>query len=64
MTAERRWFLEILTLSSVIVAQPVLDVFGRSPETFVFNDAGRLEIVLFALLVTLVPSVGLWAISA
>ena len=53
--------LEILALTGFAVAQPVLDVFGRSPETFVFRGAGPVEVVGFALLVTAVPPVALWA---
>jgi hypothetical protein len=55
--------LEILTLTSFIVAQPVLEVFGESPETFIFRGASRLDMGLFALFVTLEPTVILWALG-
>jgi Sulfatase len=53
--AELRYFLEILALTGFVVAQPVLDVFGRSPETFLFQGADRGDIVGFALVVGLAP---------
>lgn len=61
---ELKSFLEILTLTGFIVAQPVLDVFGKSPETFVFRGAGRTEVVLFAVLVTVIPAGVLWIAGA
>lgn len=52
---ELRYFIEIVALTGFVVAQPVLDVFGRSPETFVFRGADRGDIVLFAAIVVAVP---------
>ncbi|MGQ0803374.1 MAG: sulfatase-like hydrolase/transferase [Actinomycetota bacterium] len=52
---EGGYFLEILALTAFAFAQPLLDVFGRSPETFVFRDAGPRDIVLFAMVLCLVP---------
>ena len=52
---EGGYFLEILALTAFAFAQPLLDVFGRSPETFVFRGAGPRDIVLFALVLGLVP---------
>ncbi len=52
---EGGYFLEILALTSFAFAQPLLDVFGRSPETFVFRSAGPRDIVLFAAVLCLVP---------
>ena len=57
---ERRFFLEILTLTSFAIAQPILDVFGKSPETFLFTRSGRSQIALFALAVTFVPPLVVW----
>lgn len=54
---EGGYFLEILALTAFAFAQPLLDVFGRSPETFVFRDAGPRDIVLFAVVLCLVPPV-------
>ena len=57
-----RRLLELLVLCSFAVAQPLLDVTGRSPETFVFYRVGGLQIVLFALLLILVPPLVLWLV--
>jgi hypothetical protein len=54
-------FLELLALSGVAVAQPVLDVFATGADAFVTLDAGPLEVVAFALLVALAPALVLWA---
>ena len=58
------YFLQILGLSSFAIAQPILDVMGRSPETFVFRGAETTQIVLFGVLVTLVPSLVLSMVAA
>lgn len=57
-------FLQILALASFSVAQPVLDVMGKSPETLIFRGAGRAEIVIFALFVVLAPAIILWTLAA
>jgi hypothetical protein len=46
--------------SALAIAQPVLDAFGKSPETFVFRDARGADLVLFALVVVAVPPLLLW----
>ena len=61
---EGGYFLEILALTAFAFAQPVLDVFGRSPETFVFRGAAPRDIVLFALIVCLVPPLVVAVIAA
>jgi Sulfatase len=55
-----RRLLELLVLCSFAIAQPLLDVTGRSPETFVFYRVDGLEVVAFALLILVVPPVVLW----
>jgi Sulfatase len=55
-----RLFLELLVLTSFAVAQPLLDVTGRSPETFVFYRVDGLEVVVYALLILVVPPLLLW----
>ncbi len=47
--------LVILGLSGLAVAQPLLDLFGKNPEFFVAGNYSRGQIVVFALLITLVP---------
>lgn len=61
---ELRYQLEIFALCGFAIAQPMLDVFGRNLEAFVFRGADRLEIVLFALAVTLVPAVIVGVVAA
>ncbi len=56
--------LEIFGLSGVAVAQPLYEVFGASPEVFVFADATSRDIVAFALVLLLVPPVVLWGVGA
>ena len=58
--AAARSFLEILGLTGLAVAQPLLDVFGRAPEAFIARDAGTADIVAFAFVVTLVPAALCW----
>ncbi len=52
---ELRYLCELLALTGLAIAQPVLDVFGNSPETFAFRGVSRAGIIEFALLVTLLP---------
>ena len=47
-------------LCSFAIGQPLLDVSGRSPETFVFYRVGGLEVLAYALLLLVVPPVVLW----
>jgi len=54
-------FLELFALCGFAIAQPVLDVTGRSPDFFLFNGAGRGEVLLLAVIVTFLPALGLWA---
>lgn len=42
----------------------MLDVFGKAPEEFVFRRATSFDIVAFALVVTLLPPIVLYAIEA
>jgi hypothetical protein len=57
-------FLELLALCGFAVAQPLLDVFGRSPEQFAFRDASRPVIVAFGLIITFAPAAVLYAVEA
>ncbi len=54
----------LLGLSGLAVAQPLLDLFGRSPPFFVGGDDSRLRIVVFAVLISLVPPVVAIALTA
>ena len=46
--------------SALAIAQPVLDAFGKSPETFVFRDAAGIDLVVFALVIVAIPPLALW----
>ncbi|MQB01594.1 MAG: sulfatase-like hydrolase/transferase [Actinobacteria bacterium] len=61
---ELDYFLQVLGVSAFAIAQPVLDVIGKSPETFVFREAGTVDIYLFALVVALLPALALWLPAA
>ena len=56
--------LEILALCGLAIAQPLLDVTGRSPDFFLFYGAGRGDILLLVALLTLVPPLALWTLGA
>ncbi len=57
---ELRRGAELLALTGLAITQPVLDVLGSSPETFVFRGVEGGQIVVFALAVALVPAAVLW----
>jgi Sulfatase len=58
---ERLWaFFELFALVGFVVAQPTLDVLGKAPDFFLFRRAGRAEILLLVLAVTVLPALGLW----
>src|SRR5688500_1617038 len=46
--------------SALAIAQPVLDAFGKSPETFIFRDAAGMDLVVFALVIVAVPPLVFW----
>ena len=47
----------VFGLTSVAVAQPLLDLFGRNPQFFIAGNYSDGQIVIFALLITFVPPV-------
>jgi hypothetical protein len=58
---ERLWaFFELFALVGFVVAQPTLDVLGKAPDFFLFRQAGRADILLLVLAVTVLPALGLW----
>jgi hypothetical protein len=57
------WLLELFALTGLVVAQPLLDVVGRSPDFFVFRDADSRDIALLAVAITVVPPMVLWALE-
>jgi hypothetical protein len=50
-------------LSGFAIAQPLLDVTGKSPDFFLFRRADRLDIVLLVAGVTLLPALAIWALE-
>ncbi|HZD74648.1 MAG TPA: hypothetical protein VE776_12335, partial [Actinomycetota bacterium] len=58
---ELRWALpELLALTGLAIAQPVLDVTGRAPDFFLYHRAGRDQILTMIALVVLAPAAGVW----
>jgi Sulfatase len=56
------WALvELFVLSGFAIAQPLLDVVGKSPDFFLFHRADRVDIVLLVVGVTVLPALGIWA---
>lgn len=64
-TVRREGFalLELLAATWLAVAQPVLDAFQRSAETFVFRRASSVEVVIFTVVVTFGPAVVLYLVE-
>jgi hypothetical protein len=59
-----RWApAELFALTGLVIAQPVLDVTGRSPDMFLFRRADRLDILLLVAAVTVLPALGIWALE-
>lgn len=64
LRSEAGWAVEVLALTGLAITQPLLHIFGGAPQQFAFRGATDLDIVGFALVVALVPAVGLWAAGA
>jgi hypothetical protein len=63
MTARRPrlWaFFALFALVGFVVAQPTLDALGKAPDFFLFRHAGRAEILILVLAVTVLPALALW----
>ncbi|WP_407952027.1 sulfatase-like hydrolase/transferase [Plantactinospora sonchi] len=54
---------EVSALCGIVVAQPMLDVTGRSPDFFLFHGADTLDILLLVAIVTLGPPLLLWGVG-
>ena len=50
----------LIGICGFAITQPVLNVFGDTPEQFVFRGASAAEIMLFPFVVAIVPAVVLW----
>jgi hypothetical protein len=59
------WALvELFVLCGFAVAQPLLEVTGRSPEFFLFRRADRLDIMALVLCLLLLPALFMWGFEA
>jgi hypothetical protein len=56
--------VEVAALAAFAFSRPVLDSFGRSPETFIARNADTAAIVWFGLIVSFVPALVLGALGA
>jgi hypothetical protein len=64
LVGRKLWLLMTLfALTGFVVTQPLLDVLGRSPDFFLFRQAGAADIVLLAVTITLLPPLLLWGIA-
>jgi hypothetical protein len=67
----RRWLdrlhlwalVEVFVLSGFAIAQPLLDVTGKSPDFFLFRRADRLDIIALVLGVILLPALCIWGVE-
>ena len=60
LRVELRCLLELFVLCGFVVAQPLFDVAGRSPEFFLYRRAGVTAILPLVALAVLGPPVALW----
>jgi hypothetical protein len=63
VTGRLRRLAELLALTAFAIAQPVLDVTGRSPDFFLYRRATPGQLRLLLLLVVLGPPLLLWAVE-
>ena len=59
----RRRLVELLVLTGFVVAQPVLEVYGKSSEVFVLRDISGRGVVAFTAVVVLAPPLLLWLLG-
>ena len=52
----RRHFLTYLSLSTMAIAQPILDLYGKNPTVFSAAKLSSFEVAVFVLIVVLVPA--------
>ncbi len=53
---EVRAFAELLAVTGLAIAQPLLDIFGRAPDQFIFRGASDQDIIMFAVVLVLGPA--------
>lgn len=69
LTSERiryeAWrFVELTALAGLAFAQPLLDVFGKSPDVFIASSLSATSILVFAVGLVLIPPLILWMVTA
>lgn len=57
---ELRRLAELVALCGLVVAQPLLDVVGRSPDFLLFHGATTVEILALVAIYTIVPPLVCW----
>ncbi|MEZ5203384.1 MAG: sulfatase-like hydrolase/transferase [Acidimicrobiales bacterium] len=60
---ELRAFAELLAACGFALAQPLLDIFGRAPDQFIFRGATRRDVLAFGLIVTFAAPIALWVVE-
>ena len=55
--------LELLALTGFVVAQPIFDVISGAVGFLLFRKLGGADIVALAVMIVLVPALGLWAVG-
>src|SRR4051794_32158795 len=60
---ETRAVLELFVVCGFAITQPLLSLFGSNPDVLIYRGARPRDVVLFALIVTLFPTVGVWCIE-
>ncbi len=67
MSGARRWFgfafLELLAAAGFAIGQPLLAVFGRSPDEFIFRQSRPWQIVAFAVGVCVAVPIAVWILE-
>jgi hypothetical protein len=58
-----RYPLELFVLCGFALAQPLLEVLGNAPETFVFRRVDGVSLVVFVLGLLFIPPMLLWAVE-
>src|SRR4029453_13650281 len=54
---------EVLPLTGLVIAQPLLDVLGRAPDFLLFRQADGRDIVALAIAIAVLPPLALWGID-
>jgi hypothetical protein len=55
--------VELLVLTGFAIAQPLLDVIGRSPDFLLFRQADARDIALLAFTIAFLPALVLWSVE-